>query len=67
MAFNINAQVILSGPKNIKSVTKNIQKQLGGLSATVNIKVPKGTASGLRALNQQVSTLNASLGVLNSR
>ena len=44
MAFNINAQVMLSGPKNIKAVTNKIQKQLGGITATVNLKVAKGTS-----------------------
>ena len=31
------AHVILSGPKNIKAVTKSIQKQLGGLNTSINI------------------------------
>ena len=41
MAFNINAHVILNGPKNIKAVTNSIQKQLGSIKARVDIQLPK--------------------------
>ena len=54
MAFNINAHVILSGPKNIKAVTKNIQKQLGSVNVRVNLQVPKN-------LNKQIGSFNKSL------
>ena len=64
MAFNINAQVILSGPKNLKSVTKNIQKQLSGLTATVNVKIPQGTGRRIGALNKHLTTLNSNLATL---
>ena len=62
--FNINAQVILSGPKNIKTVTSKIQKQLGGLTATVNLKMAKGTSRSISALNRNISTLNSNLATL---
>ena len=64
MAFNINAQVILSGPKNLKSVTKNIKKQLSGLTATVNVKIPQGTGRRIGALNKHLTTLNSNLATL---
>ena len=64
MAFNINAQVILSGPKNIKAVTNKIQKQLGGITATVNLKVAKGTSRSVAALNRHVAALNKNLATL---
>ena len=41
MAFNINAHVLLSGPKNIKAVTNSIKKQLGTIKATVTLDIPK--------------------------
>ena len=66
MAFNINAQVILSGPKNIKAVTNKIQKQLSGLTATVNIKIPQGTGRSISALNNHISKLNANLSTLST-
>ena len=67
MAFNINAQVILSGPKNIKSVTKSIKNQLSGLTATVNIKIPQGTGRSVTALNKHLTSLNSNLSTLNTR
>ena len=57
MAFNINAHVILSGPKNIKAVTKNIQKQLGSVNVRVNLQVPKN-------LNKQIGSFNKGLQAL---
>ena len=42
MAFNINAHVILSGPKNIKAVTKTIYKHSW---VRVNARIQSGTDS----------------------
>ena len=67
MAFNINAQVILSGPKNLRSITKNIKRQLSGLTATVNVKIPSGTGRGINSLNKHISTLNTNLTTLRKR
>ena len=61
MAFNINAHVILSGPKNIKAVTKNIQKQLTGVTATVDIKTPKNIGRSLGTLSKRLQTLHKDL------
>ncbi len=61
MAFNINAQVILSGPKNIQKVRSSISKQLSGVSVDVNLKVPKNAAADLGKLNSALNTLNATL------
>ena len=73
MAFNINAHVILSGPKNIKAVTKNIQKQLGTVNARINLKVPKNLSKqlgsfnkGLQSLNKNIVTLQSSASTANS-
>ena len=65
MAFNINAQVILSGPKNIQKVRSSISKQLSGVTVDVNIKVPKNAAADLGKLNSSLNTLNATLSSLN--
>jgi TP901 family phage tail tape measure protein len=66
MAFNINAQVILSGPKNITNITKTIQQQLGNVTANVNLNIPKNAQQQLtnignatKNLAQQTSKLNA--------
>lgn len=58
MAFNINAQVILSGPKNIKAVTNSIKQQLGNLSVNVNVNVPKKGQTQLTNLNNQLNLTN---------
>ena len=64
MAFNINAHVILSGPKNIKAVTKKIQSQLGSVSTSINLKIPKNISKQLGAFNKGLTNLNRNMGAL---
>ena len=64
MAFNINAHVILSGPKNIKAVTKNIQSQLGTVNAKINLQAPKNLSKQLGSFNQGLSNLNKNVANL---
>ena len=59
MAFNINAHVILQGPKNISAITKNIRTQLQGISVNVGVNVPKNVQNQINALNKQLNSLNA--------
>ena len=59
MAFNINAHVILSGPKNIKAVTKNIQKQLGTVKASVQLDIPKNLGKNIGGFNKGIKNLTA--------
>ena len=63
MAFNINAQVILSQPKNLNNVSNQISKQLG---QAANIKIKIGNAQQLTNLTKQLTTLNNSFTKLNS-
>ena len=67
MAFNINAQVILTGPKNIKTVTSQIQQQLQGINANVNVTVPKKAGQQLNQLNQGMNKAGASTKKLNQQ
>ena len=67
MAFNINAQVILTGPKNIKAVTNQIQQQLQGVNANVNVRVPKKANQQLNQLNQGMTRTGASTKKLNQQ
>ena len=62
MAFNINAQIILSQPKNLNNVTKQISKQLGKV-AKIDLKI--GNTQQLTNLNKQLTTLNNSFNKLN--
>ena len=64
MAFNINAQVILSGPKNIRAVTKQIKSQLSTISAPVTIKLDKSTTKNLGNFNRGIKQLTANLSNL---
>jgi len=61
MAFNINAHVILDGPKNIKAVSKKIQRELGGLTATIDLKVPKNVSSQINTFNKGINTLSKNM------
>ena len=63
MAFNINAQIILSQPKNLNNVTKQISKQLGK-ATKIDLKI--GNVAQLTTLNKQLTVLNNSLSKLNS-
>ena len=63
MAFNINAQIILSQPKNLNNVTKQISKQLGKVTK-IDLKI--GNVQQLTNLNKQLTTLNNSFNKLNS-
>lgn len=57
MAFNINAQVVLSGPKNIKAVTNTIRQQLGNVSVNVALNVPKNAQQQITNLNNQLTNV----------
>ena len=63
MAFNINAQVILSQPKNLNNISNQITKQLGK-ATKLNINI--GNAKQLTTLSKQLTTLNNSFTKLNS-
>ncbi len=62
MAFNINAHVILQGPKNIKAVTNSIKQQLAGISVPVNLQTGQvsSASSQITTLNKGMKQLQAS-------
>ena len=66
MAFNINAQVILSGPKNIRAVTKRIKSELSSVSVPVNIKLDRNISKNLGNFNRGVKELTTNLNLLRS-
>ena len=66
MAFNINAHVILSGPKKIKAVRRKIQKGLGSVKATVRLDIPKNLSKRLNSFNKGLKGLNKDLRSLQS-
>ena len=48
--YNLTVQLNLQGPKNVQSIVNNINKQLGGINATVNIKTNASAAKQLQNL-----------------
>ena len=65
MAFNINAQVILSGPKNLGKISKQIQTSLGK-SGAIKVKIDPSSLRNIKILNSTVGTLNTNIASLNS-
>jgi TP901 family phage tail tape measure protein len=59
--FNIVAQLQLQAPSNVQSVVSTIQRQLSGITATVNIRVDPQATQGLQALNNQLNSVQTSL------
>ena len=59
MAFNINAHVILQGPKNIQSITNTIKSQLGGINVPINLQIAGG-GRGVSQLNSQLQNMTSS-------
>ena len=58
MAFNINAQIILQAPNNVKAITSSIQSQLQGVSVNVVMNIPKSVQQQLNILNTSLKQLN---------
>ncbi len=66
MAFNVNAEVLLSGPKNIKAVRSKIKTQLTGVSVPVKITFDKNAVKNLATFNRHLSVANANLKALST-
>ena len=63
MAFNINAQIILSGPKNLNSITKQISSQLG---KATKIDLNIGGSKQMADIGKKLDAINKNFGKLNS-
>lgn len=66
MAFNINAAVVLSGPKNIQKVRGTIEKQLKSINVPIDIKLNRGVTTGVGNLNKSLQKLNTTLATVNT-
>ena len=60
--FNLTATINLQGPTNIKQVVNNINKQLGSISANVNLNISAKTVQSITKVNKSLQTLNQTLG-----
>ena len=63
MAFNINAQIILSGPKNLNRITKQISSQLG---KATKIDLNIGGSKQMADIGKKLDAINKNFGKLNS-
>jgi TP901 family phage tail tape measure protein len=66
MAFNINAHVVLSGPKNIKAIRSSIQKQLGSVQVSIQLNAPKNLTRQIAGVNKSVNTLRTNVNNLST-
>jgi TP901 family phage tail tape measure protein len=59
--FNLTAQINLQGPSNVNVIVSNIKKQLGTISANVNLKIDPASAKTVASLNSSLKQLNSTL------
>ena len=60
-AFNLTAQINLRGPANARQIAANIRKQLGSISANVNVNINPKSVKTVAQLNKSLTTLNSTL------
>ena len=58
--FNIVAQLSLRGPRNIRPIVADIQRQLGNINANINLQLNRNASKQLSHINSQVATFNKS-------
>ncbi|MHC4690697.1 MAG: phage tail tape measure protein, partial [Planctomycetota bacterium] len=63
MAFNINAQIVLSAPKNLNNVTKQIS---GQLSKATKLNINVGNTTQLNNISKQLTNISSTFTKLNS-
>jgi hypothetical protein len=61
MAFNFVGRLQLVGPTNLGQIVSQINRQLSGIRANININISPNTSARINALNTQLSGLNAQL------
>jgi hypothetical protein len=66
-AFNLTAQLNLRGPTNVNAVVTNIRRQIGNITANVNINVNPSTANNIAQLNTRLAGLNTTLRITATR
>ena len=60
-AFNLTAELNLRGPSNVRLIVADIRRQLGNITADVDVRVNPATARNLGALNNGLTRLNQTL------
>ena len=60
-AFNLTAELNLRGPSNVRLIVADIRRQLGSITADVDVRVNPATSRNLGALNSTLANLNQTL------
>lgn len=60
-AFNLTAQINLRGPTNLKPIVADIRRQLGSISANVNLNLDAKSAKGIEAVTNRLTAMNTIL------
>jgi hypothetical protein len=64
MAFNVNGRVQLQGPTNVSQLVSQINRQLSGINARVQISVDTSSLSRLNNFQTAISGLSNSAGIV---
>ena len=59
--FNLTAEISLRGPTNIKNVVSQIRRELGTVTADVQIKLDPAAAKNISAITSRLSAMNGVL------
>lgn len=60
-AFNLTAQLNLRGPTNVRNIVSSIRRQLGTISADVNLRIDPAATRNLTQLNTALTAFNGTL------
>ena len=58
--FNIVAQLQLKGPPNLRSIVRDMQRQLGNVNVNVNVKVPRQASAQAQSLAKNIQAVSNS-------
>jgi hypothetical protein len=59
--FNLTAQINLQGPSNLKPVVAQIRRELGTVSANVDVKLNAQSARSIDSVSAKLKSMNAVL------
>lgn len=61
-SFNLTAQLNLRGPSNVRNIVSDIRRQLGSISADVNLRLDQNASRNVTQLNAALRNLNNTFG-----
>lgn len=60
-SFNLTAEINLRAPGNLKTIVADIRRELGTVSANVNLKLDAKSAKSVSAVKTKLDAVNAVL------